>query len=360
MKKIIVIIVTVLVIAALLAVSLPLIIHAAQKASGLDPVTIERNVTAEAGLNALADGYQVNSRYDYFSGSYAVTVTAAGETYEYEVDPSGKIVSKTTVITTSDGETPKVTISVLLEDAKDIALQHAGLAANTAVRFLKADLDRDNGRVVWDIEFVTDRALYEYEIDAKNGKIVDYEQDAYIPGTTAVPDTTDTAARENVKAIVLADAGFAEADVTFTECHQDLDDNLVVWDIEFIAGNQKYEYEVDAITGKILEKKVKPLGNTSQKLPTDNAALADAQAKALADAGLTEAEVTFTEAKADYDDGVLVYEIEFFTATHQYEYEIDAATLAIRDKSVKLRASQSLPQDPAASYITPAASLPAP
>ena len=57
---------------------------------------------------------------------------------------------------------------------------------------------------------------------------------------------------------------------------------------------------------------------------------------ALTDAGLTEEEVTFTKEKLDWDDGVAVYDIDFYTADREYEYEINAATGVIMDRSVEL------------------------
>lgn len=58
-----------------------------------------------------------------------------------------------------------------------------------------------------------------------------------------------------------------------------------------------------------------------------------AKAIALADAGLTEEEVTFTKEKLDWDDGVAVYDIDFHTSDMEYEYEINAATGVIMDRS---------------------------
>ena len=61
-----------------------------------------------------------------------------------------------------------------------------------------------------------------------------------------------------------------------------------------------------------------------------------AKAAALADAGLAESDVTFTKEKLDWDDGIAVYDIEFLTADTEYDYEIDAATGAVLDKSAEL------------------------
>jgi len=63
------------------------------------------------------------------------------------------------------------------EDAKTIALQHAGLAADQ-VTFMKSELDRENGNKVYDIEFYTqDRKEYDYEIHSQTGEIVDMDYD---------------------------------------------------------------------------------------------------------------------------------------------------------------------------------------
>ena len=75
-------------------------------------------------------------------------------------------------------------------------------------------------------------------------------------------------------------------------------------------------------------------GNGSQTGRTGQVETMDAaKTTALADAGLTEGEVTFTKEKLDWDDGVAVYDIEFYTADREYEYEINATTGIIMDRS---------------------------
>lgn len=54
----------------------------------------------------------------------------------------------------------------------------------------------------------------------------------------------------------------------------------------------------------------------------------------LKDAGLRPSFVTFEKALLKKDDGKIIYEIEFFTSTHEYEYEVDAYTGAILSKDV--------------------------
>ena len=62
--------------------------------------------------------------------------------------------------------------------------------------------------------------------------------------------------------------------------------------------------------------------------------ITEAQARqiALKDAGLTEDQVTFVRSQVDYDDGVKEFEVEFYAGNMEYDYDIDAASGAIRSK----------------------------
>ena len=65
----------------------------------------------------------------------------------------------------------------ITEDAaKQIALEKAGMTADQ-VRFTKAHLDNDDGRLEWEIEFVADGIEYEFDIDAQTGTVFDTDID---------------------------------------------------------------------------------------------------------------------------------------------------------------------------------------
>ena len=59
--------------------------------------------------------------------------------------------------------------------------------------------------------------------------------------------------------------------------------------------------------------------------------IGEAKAKeiALSHAGLNTAQVTFLRAVLDYDDGRAEYDVEFWSGSKEYDYEIDAATGAV-------------------------------
>ncbi len=59
----------------------------------------------------------------------------------------------------------------------------------------------------------------------------------------------------------------------------------------------------------------------------------EAKNTVLTDAGIAASEATFTKEKLDYENGIPVYELEFYTSTGEYEYEIHAVSGAILSKS---------------------------
>ncbi len=64
------------------------------------------------------------------------------------------------------------------EEARQIALAHANLTVDQ-VSFTKSEVDREDGRIVYDIEFYTqDNREFDYEIDPYTGEVLDYDQDA--------------------------------------------------------------------------------------------------------------------------------------------------------------------------------------
>lgn len=81
-----------------------------------------------------------------------------------------------------------------------------------------------------------------------------------------------------------------------------------------------------------------------------NVQVTEAQAKqiALTDAGLKEKDVRFLSTEFDREDGVPVYEIEFFHGTTKYEYDISTTTGEILSCSREMKATAAGGNAPAA------------
>ena len=131
-------------------------------------------------------------------------------------------------------------------------------------------------------------------------------------------------------------AGVTKSQVSALEVDYDAndDDYGQVYEVEFKANGYKYSYEIDANDGTILKSTKKKLKATT-KASTSYIGVAAAKAAALKHAKLTGSKVTYTKAKLTTDDGVKIYDVEFRTATTEYEYEINAKTGKIIEFSVE-------------------------
>lgn len=145
-----------------------------------------------------------------------------------------------------------------MAEAKQIALSSVGVSADKAT-FIKEEFDEG----VYEIDFYTDSNNYDFEIAADTGAIIDRETTArQVPVEPAtVPASEQSAAPGNnddsvigvaaAKDIALAHAGVSSA--SFQEAYLDYDDGIRVYDIEFIADGKSYDYEINAITGAVLQ-----------------------------------------------------------------------------------------------------------
>lgn len=133
--------------------------------------------------------------------------------------------------------------------AKAAALEHAGLA-EADLQAVRIKLDYDDGRAVYDVEFLKDTAEYDYEIDATTGEILSYDYDA--ENLTAQTTTGSPVTADEAKQIALNHAGVAESDTRAMELETDRDHGRTVYEFSWKVGFTEYDYEIDADTGAIL------------------------------------------------------------------------------------------------------------
>ena len=155
--------------------------------------------------------------------------------------------------------------------------------------------------------------------------------------------------QEAAQKTALEAAGVKAEDVIFKKAATEFDDGREFYEVDFfIPGEMKYEFDIDASTGAILEQDsdfweaeddfeyaalIKSAGKETGAV---NGKISEAQAKSIAlkDAGLNENEVTFTKCKKDVDDGIEKFEIEFRTADFmEYEYDINVSDGTILEKN---------------------------
>ena len=78
----------------------------------------------------------------------------------------------------SDDMMENVVGGTLTEDeALEKALQHVELKRDQIDVVKKVELDYENGRKVYEVEFYKGGVEYEFDVDAETGAIVNYEKD---------------------------------------------------------------------------------------------------------------------------------------------------------------------------------------
>lgn len=204
--------------------------------------------------------------------------------YDYKIDAvSGAVVSfssenkqKMTEKTTE--KTAKPSTSYIGESkAKTIALTHGKVSAEDIYDYT-IELDTEDKKKVYEIEFETKTKEFDYVIDAVTGKILDYEieakdtkkkdsqgkstqnsnqqgennQDGNSQGVSSSKNII-TAAK--AKSIALEHRKVKESQVKDYESELDKDGNKATYEIEFVVGTTEYKYEIDAITGAVLKSK---------------------------------------------------------------------------------------------------------
>lgn len=286
---------------------------------------LSQTLTASDDLKAKAETYGIST------GKASLIEGILAENTQYTFEELASLSIRELNILAEAGEITSVSSSgsvstkgyISETEARDAALADAGVDASS-VTVQKLSLDWEDGRVVYDVEFYDQKTTYEYEIDATSGEIVKRE-------TEVSPLASgDVIGLEAAKSAAVKDAGISSP--TFTKATLDRDDGRSLYEIEFISGSTKYEYDIDALTGSVLSKKTRALSSSPGTGTDGLISEADARAKALADAGLSESGVTFGKVELDYDDGRWEYEIEFYTSAGKYEYDIDASSGAILQK----------------------------
>ena len=260
--------------------------------------------------------------------------------------------------------------------AKEIAFTDAGISAEQ-VQYLWSKMDYDDGKAVYDVEFVVNGVEYDYEIDAVSGTIlsVDQEADNYraanqTAGTQAAPQASGNAASQKTTAqsnstaqtanqgstvqtanqgstvqqnnyigeqaaqdAALAHAGVSAQNVSFVRTKLDWDNGRWQYEVEFYDQGTEYDYSIDAVTGEVLgydydAEYYTANNNTAatQTAPGAQISAEDAKAIALAHAGVSAQDAQRMEMGFDNEHGRAVYEFEWRVGWTEYSCDVDANT----------------------------------
>lgn len=178
------------------------------------------------------------------------------------------------------------------------------------------------------------KTVYWYEnekrIELKNSSTVT-DADVIVPGGTETQQpNAGEISLEKAKEIALEKAGVSASEATFKKARLEVDDGRRQYDLEFWSGSTEYSAEILASNGTILSWDVDYHGNQGGMTDNENnIGVERAKEIALQKAGLSAADVRFTQASYEIDDGVPVYEIEFWQDRVEYSAEIRASDGAV-------------------------------
>lgn len=197
--------------------------------AGKELSSFTHNDTAYVPAAALCEALGLTANYDAASRTLILTVPAAPAASAPASSFSGSY------ITTGQ--------------AKEIALNHAGVRAADA-SFIKTELEWEDGRAEYEVEFYAKSTEYDYEIDALTGAILSFDHDVenfQIPGNQAPSSGYITTDRAKEVALRHAPDGS-----TIKKCKLEYDDGRAVYELELYSGRTEYECEIDALSGDVI------------------------------------------------------------------------------------------------------------
>ncbi len=226
----------------------------------------------------------------------------------------------------------------------------------------KVQLDAENGKMVYEVEFRVSGFEYEYEIDALTGDVVKYDREAdddYRDSQTSASDNSDSKnssdnnssssnnksssanyiGEQKAKEIALKHAGVSESSAKELEAELDRENGTYIYDVSFKSSGYEYDYDINATTGEIVRSDREAdddyrtdnnKSSSNNKTSSNSAAnyIGEQKAKqiALKHAGISESSTKELEAELDHENSTYIYDVSFKSSGYEYDYEVNALT----------------------------------
>ena len=220
-------------------------------------------------------GIEIDLDYEHGCMVYEIEFNRGADEYDYDINAlTGEIVEYETEIngvedhgassgaisgkTDSTTEVKPSGDKLSRDEAIAIALKKAGLSKSD-VTIIQAELERDDGREVFEIEFVCKGYEYSCDVDITSGKVYDFEReydDDYRPSENKTPaenKVDKVISKDEAKSIALKKAGLSADQVKKIFVDLEKDDGKLIYEIEFKLGGYEYSFEIDAVNGSILD-----------------------------------------------------------------------------------------------------------
>ena len=153
------------------------------------------------------------------------------------------------------GVTGLASAAISREEAKNIALEHAGVSASE-VDYIRVKEEWEWGHAVYDVDFYANYTEYDYDVDKETGNILKSEYETHRgrggrgfrghPGQETYRMSYDEAAN-------LALARVPGATDRNLRMKRDHDHGIPTYEGKIRYNGYEYEFEIDATTGEFIE-----------------------------------------------------------------------------------------------------------
>ena len=180
-------------------------------------------------------------------------ITKSNDKYDYEILVDSGVVLAADFEKKTIPAADKNAKGISLEQAQDLALKNAGLEANQ-VTFLKQktdwDVDSQTGQIIaWDFDNDSVYAKQDASYQNQQGK----SQKTSKQQTESSSETNRSISLEDAKASALKHANLKNNQVTWGRVYKEYDDGRLIYKGEFYHNMLEYEFEVDAVSGAIVD-----------------------------------------------------------------------------------------------------------
>lgn len=201
--------------------------------------------------------------------------------------------------------------------AKELALQEVG--GGSIIEF---SYENDDKMPHYEFKILDDGVEHEVEISALDGMVLKHDSKNH-SDSISNPELDEIDVREIVEKLM---------DGTIVYVRLEEEDHQPVYEVIAVDGTYKYEYEIDAIDGHVVNQE-KELINQVTTTPNLEATLDVQKAKEIALSQVNGGVVT--EISLDMDDSIPVYEVKVMADGMEYKYEISGVDGRIIKESTK-------------------------
>lgn len=155
-----------------------------------------------------------------------------------------------------------------------------------------------------------------------------------------------------VKDIVFKHAKVENKNIVNLEIEYDYENGNMIYDVEFDCNNIEYDYEVDAVSGKILESEIENKNKDSNN--NNNTYLSKDKIKEIALKKANVSKYYDYDVEFKFKGGTPIYEVEFETDSAEYDIKINAKNgniIKYEVKNKKVDTSKFISKDKAKNIV---------